>query len=212
MDNKSLDPKKCFSINLNKLMEQRNVSRNKLSEELNIKYSTLCEWMKGTMMPRADKLELVANYFNVPSSRLLEDPNSKVLSVRYPFVTKIPNGYTLEQAANEFFAGWGIIQFMDNAPEHIGIKTTHPCNPTQPRYATGEPVSFMITDKITEFDKDYLIQRDGHDAEIVRIYKKPNSEELEYIMVPIYNDEQVYSVTYEYDELEASYKIIGIVD
>ena len=54
-------------------------------------------------------MELVANYFKTTSSKLLEDPNAEILTYKYPFVTKIPAGYTLEQASDEFFAGWGII-------------------------------------------------------------------------------------------------------
>ena len=56
MNSKNTDPKICFATNLKKIMEAKKISRKKLSDDLNIKYSTLCEWLKGTMMPRTDKM------------------------------------------------------------------------------------------------------------------------------------------------------------
>lgn len=211
MNNKNTDPKICFATNLKKFMELNKVSRNKLSADLDIKYSTICEWLKGTMLPRADKMEIVANYFNTTSSKLLEDPNAEVLVYKYPFVKRIPSGYTLEQASSEFFSGWGMISHMKDIKDHYGIVLQKECNPTQPHYANGEPVSFVLTNRITEFDKDYLIRRNGHDAEIVRIYRDPKENKfIKYIMVPVYNEEENYSSTYEYNEDELDCEIIGI--
>lgn len=213
MSNKKTEPKKCFAHNLKKFMERNNINRKKLSEDLNIKYSTICEWLKGTILPRADKMEMVAEYFNTTSSKLLEDPFEEILVYKYPFVTKIPSGYTLTQASDEFFSGWGVIQTKKIVGEHIGIQTNHECNPSQPFYAVGQPVSFILTDKINELNKNYLIRRNNHDAEIVRIYVDPNEQQhTKYIMVPVYNEECEYQYNYEYDENELGYEIIGIED
>lgn len=220
MNNKNTDPKICFATNLKKYMELRNVSRKKLSEDINIKYSTICEWLKGTMLPRADKMEIVANYFNTTSSRLLEDPNAEVLVYKYPFVTKIPDGYTLEQASDEFFSGWGVIQHVKQVPNHYGLTITHECNPMQPRYSKGEPVSFKLTSYVSDYDCDYLIRRKGHDAEIVRIYEDQEPpfivedyendyrEIIYYVMIPVYNEENNYEPYHTFN-LSADYEIIG---
>ena len=94
---------------------------------------------------------------------------------------------------------------------YYGIVLQKECNPTQPHYANGEPVSFVLTNRITEFDKDYLIRRDGYDAEIVRVYRDPKENKfIKYIMVPVYNEEENYSTTYEYNEDELACEIIGI--
>ena len=212
MNNKSTDPKSCFAKNLKDYMDRNSVSRKKLSDDLNIKYSTICEWLKGTMLPRADKLELVADYFKTTSSKLLEDPNVEILTYKYPYVTKIPAGYSLERASDEFFAGWGIISMKRNVEPHFGIQTTHECNPSQPHYANGEPISFTITDKIFDFGRDYVIRRDGHDAEIVTIYQDPNViSHIRFVMVPVYNEEKNYTPFYFNDD-ESGYEILGIVD
>lgn len=220
MNNKSTDPKVCFATNLKKYMEIYKVNRKKLSEDINIKYSTICEWLKGTMLPRADKMEIVANYFNTTSSKLLEDPNEKILVYKYPFVTKIPADYTLEQASQEFFSGWGIIQNVKEIPNCYGLIIGHECNPMQPRYSIGEPVSFKLTDKVDEYDCDYLIRRDGRSAEIMRIYEDQNPPSIwvddedfkdqlvYYVMIPVYNDEKDYE-PFHTSSMDADYKIIG---
>lgn len=220
MNSKNTDPKICFATNLKKIMETKKVSRKKLSDDLNIKYSTLCEWLKGTMMPRADKMELVASYFNTTSSRLLEDPNTEILVYKYPFVTRIPADYTLEQASEEFFAGWGVIQHIKNIPNYYGLTITHECNPVQPRYARGEFISFKLTNEVTDYDCDYLIRRNGHDAEIVRIFEDQeppfiveddeddDRELIYYVMIPVYNEEKNYEPYHTFN-LSADYEIIG---
>lgn len=207
------DPKICFSMNLKKFMEYKNISRKKLSEDLNIKYSTICEWIKGTMLPRADKMNIVAKYFGITSSDLLEDPNKKTISYQYPFVTKIPQGYTLEQASKEFFSGWGVIMSTKDVQNHFGIICENECNPMQPHFAINEPVSFAVTNVIDTYDEDYVIRREGHDAEIVRIFRDQNEQKFKrYIMVPVYNNKQKYDITYEYDEDELGYEVLGKVE
>lgn len=220
MNSKNTDPKICFATNLKKIMETKKISRKKLSDDLNIKYSTLCEWLKGTMMPRADKMELVASYFNTTSSRLLEDPNTEILVYKYPFVTRIPADYTLEQASEEFFAGWGVIQHIKNIPNYYGLTITHECNPMQPRYARGESISFKLTNEVTDYDCDYLIRRNGHDAEIVRIFEDQeppfivgddgddDRELIYYVMIPVYNEEKNYEPYHTFN-LSTDYEIIG---
>ena len=77
----SLGNKKVFSSNLIYYMDKYQVSRNKLSEDLNIKYSTLCEWISAKKYPRIDNIEKIANYFGIPKSALIEgeaSPYSKI--------------------------------------------------------------------------------------------------------------------------------------
>lgn len=58
--------------NIVRLMEQNDVDRNKLSNDLNISYTTIRDWVKGITYPRIDKIEMLANYFGVSKSDLVE--------------------------------------------------------------------------------------------------------------------------------------------
>ena len=69
----SLGNKQVLAYNLNNLMKSRGIDRNDLCEALNLKYSTVSEWLSANKYPRIDKIELLANYFKVQKSALIEE-------------------------------------------------------------------------------------------------------------------------------------------
>ncbi|WLR88545.1 helix-turn-helix transcriptional regulator [Streptococcus iniae] len=69
----SLGNKEVFAKNLNRFMERRGIDRNKLVEDLGFKYTTVTDWTIGRTYPRIDKIEMLANYFGVQKSDLIED-------------------------------------------------------------------------------------------------------------------------------------------
>lgn len=68
-----LGNKEIFSKNLKYYMALNDKNRQQISDDLKIKYSTLCEWVSGKKYPRIDKIELLANYFKIKKSDLIED-------------------------------------------------------------------------------------------------------------------------------------------
>ena len=73
MKNKKLENKKVLAKNLQYYMDLNNISRNELIEALDLKYMTLSDWLNAKTYPRIDKIELLANYFNINKSDLIED-------------------------------------------------------------------------------------------------------------------------------------------
>ena len=69
--------KKVFSENLERLMKERGKSRNDICQALNFKYSTFSDWANGNKYPRIDKIEMLANYFGVLKSDLIEEKRAK---------------------------------------------------------------------------------------------------------------------------------------
>lgn len=76
--------KEIFSANLEKLMSSRDVDRNKLCSDLGLKYTTVRDWLKGITYPRIGKIELLADYFGVNKSDLIEDKTQEVNEVKIP--------------------------------------------------------------------------------------------------------------------------------
>ncbi|EGJ19085.1 helix-turn-helix family protein [Streptococcus pneumoniae GA47368] len=76
--------KEIFSANLEKLMTSRGVDRNKLCSDLGLKYTTVRDWLKGITYPRIGKIELLADYFGVNKSDLIEDKTQEVKEVKIP--------------------------------------------------------------------------------------------------------------------------------
>ena len=68
-----LGNKDIFSKNLKMYMEDKGVSRTQLAEVLDTPYSTLSDWVNGKKYPRIDKIELLANYFGIDKSDLIEE-------------------------------------------------------------------------------------------------------------------------------------------
>ena len=68
-----MDNKDIFASNLKRQMELKGKSRNDISNALGISYFTITDWVKGKKYPRMDKVEMLANYFGIPKSDLIED-------------------------------------------------------------------------------------------------------------------------------------------
>lgn len=69
----NLGNKEIFARNLNHYMNINSVDRNKLCSDLDLNYTTVREWTNGTAYPRIDKIEMLANYFNILKSDLIEE-------------------------------------------------------------------------------------------------------------------------------------------
>ena len=87
-----MDNKEIFSINLKRLMEQKGVSRQDLSDVLGVSYFTISDWVKGKKYPRMDKVEMLADYFGVLKSDLIE---AKGMNKTLPQVQKLTEGETM---------------------------------------------------------------------------------------------------------------------
>lgn len=68
-----LGNKEVLARNLKRLMSENNIDRNKMCDDLKLKYSTVSEWLSANKYPRIDKIELMAKYFNVKKSDIIED-------------------------------------------------------------------------------------------------------------------------------------------
>lgn len=73
-----LGNKEIMAENIQKLMKSRGIDRRKLSDDLNISYTTVSDWVNGKTYPRIDKIEIMADYFNVTKSQLVESASSQI--------------------------------------------------------------------------------------------------------------------------------------
>jgi transcriptional regulator with XRE-family HTH domain len=58
-------------------MDKHNKDRNDLVRDLGFKYPTLSDWINGKIYPRIDKIEILANYFGIEKSDLIEERSDK---------------------------------------------------------------------------------------------------------------------------------------
>ena len=65
--------KKVFSKNLNYYMKEKGVTQIDIINDLGINKSAISTWCNGTRLPREDKIDLLAKYFNITRSDLMEE-------------------------------------------------------------------------------------------------------------------------------------------
>ena len=83
-----MDNKEIFSINLRRIMEQKGVSRQDLSKVLGVSYFTISDWVNGKKYPRMDKVEMLADYFGILKSDLIEDKGANKTLPQVPTLTE----------------------------------------------------------------------------------------------------------------------------
>lgn len=64
--------KKIFSQNLRYYMEVNKKTQADLMKDLNLSSSTLSNWCTGLKLPRMDKVQMLADYFGINKSDLIE--------------------------------------------------------------------------------------------------------------------------------------------
>lgn len=65
--------KKTMAKNLSYYVERSGKTKKELAEIIGVAPSTFNEWTKGNKYPRIDKIELLANYFRILKSDLIEE-------------------------------------------------------------------------------------------------------------------------------------------
>jgi len=69
----SLGNKEIMAQNIKRLMELYQKDRTDICKDLGFKYTTFADWCNGKTYPRIDKIEMLANYFNVSKADLVEE-------------------------------------------------------------------------------------------------------------------------------------------
>ena len=78
-----LGNKEIMARNIQFYMDKYGKTRQDMCEALGVKYTTFTDWVKGNTYPRIDKIELMANYFGISKSDLVEDHTKEPTDDRY---------------------------------------------------------------------------------------------------------------------------------
>ncbi len=96
-----LGNREIMAQNIKYYMDKNNKTRNEICHDLGFAYSTFSDWVNGKKYPRIDKIELMAKYFNVSKTDLVErhqkgaGPQS-ARGVRIPVLGRVVAGIPLE--------------------------------------------------------------------------------------------------------------------
>lgn len=67
--------RKVFVKKLGYYMQLNGKNQMDLMKDLNLKSATVSSWCTGKKLPRMDKIQMLADYFHIEKSDLLEDKN-----------------------------------------------------------------------------------------------------------------------------------------
>lgn len=65
--------KEVFARNLRYYMDSRGKNQKELAEIVGVSAPTMNDWLKAKKYPRIDKIEILANYFGILKSDLIEE-------------------------------------------------------------------------------------------------------------------------------------------
>lgn len=86
--------REILSENLERLIDSRAIDQKVLAEKIGVSETTISNWVRGTKYPRIDKIQALADYFNIMHSDLVTDSNQSDkpsnLIPATPFTVRIP--------------------------------------------------------------------------------------------------------------------------
>jgi repressor LexA len=198
-----LGNKEIFSKNLQYYMELNNKTRSDVCRDLDIPYSTFTDWCNANIYPRIDKIEMLANYFDIKKSDLVEDKSNKDTTVyKIPILGTVKAGYNwlAEENIVDYIT---IKENMPNIKEYFALRITG--DSMLPLLSEGDLVIVHSQDDV-ESGQTAVILINGEEATVKKIIKTNEGIEL-HAMNPYY---PVKKFTFE-DMKNIPVEIIGRV-
>ncbi len=202
-----LGNKEIFAKNLNYYMNINKKNRSDVCRDLDIPYSTFTDWCNANIYPRIDKIEMLANYFDIKKSDLVE--NKEKLDMIGNPVTSIPilgivkAGY--DYLAQENWVGTIDVEtsLVGNGKDYFALKVHG--NSMSPALIEDD---IVIIKKQNDFENgDIVVAIINGDEATIKKGKKSDSSILLQPLNPSYEP-----LIFTYDEMKTiPVEIVGIV-
>lgn len=170
----SLGNKQIMVRNIQYYMSLHHKDRNDMCEALGVKYTTFTDWVKGNSYPRIDKIELMANYFGISKSDLVEEHSSQSNSTKGRTINvlgRVAAGIPIN-AINEIIDTEEISEEMAKTGEYFGLKIRG--DSMEPRICDGDVVIVRQQDNAESGDI-VIAMVNGDDATCKRLVKYASS-------------------------------------
>ena len=110
----SLGNKEILSKNLKHYIERSGKDRRELAETWGFPYSTVTDWINGKKYPRIDRIEVMADYFGILKSDLIEEKMTEEIKKDNDTISSIVVRMTMDK---DFLAAVESLYALD--PEQI---------------------------------------------------------------------------------------------
>lgn len=113
---KGLGNAKIFAENLRHYINASGRLDKDVAAAIGVATTTFSEWVNGKKYPRIDKIEMLANYFHIQKSDLIEDkenkPDSTIIQANMTPIFKIISGGVAELPLSEQERVLGVLRGM----------------------------------------------------------------------------------------------------
>lgn len=193
--------KEIFSKNLQYYMSINNKDRYDLVKDLKFPYSTVTDWINGNSYPNIGRIEILANYFNIEKSDLIEKRTLK--KNRIPVLGKIPAGIPIEMIEEVIDYEEISEEMLKGDREYFGLKVSG--DSMTPKYLDGDVLIVQKTNDC-ESGQDCIVMVNGDDGTFKRVIKNKDG----IILQPLNPNYEIKF--YSNDEIEKlPIKILGVV-
>lgn len=117
----NLGNKEIMARNIQYYMDKYEKTRQDMCEALGVKYTTFTDWVKGNSYPRIDKIELMANYFGIDKSDLVEDKHTRKKGTTINVLGNVAAGIPIE-AIEDIIDTEEITEEMAKTGSFFGLK------------------------------------------------------------------------------------------
>lgn len=155
-------------------MDLHHKSRNDMCAALGVSYSTFTDWVKGKKYPRIDKIELMANYFNITKADLVEEPTRKTKKFEIPVLGYVRAGIPIE-AVEEILDYEEISEDMARQGEYFALKIKG--DSMEPRIREGDVV-IVRKQSVVDNGDIAVVLVNGDDATVKKFFRYDNGISL----------------------------------
>lgn len=166
--------KATMSHNIKYYMDLHHKSRNDMCAALGVSYSTFTDWVKGKKYPRIDKIELMANYFNITKADLVEEPTRKTKKFEIPVLGYVRAGIPIE-AVEEILDYEEISEDMARQGEYFALKIKG--DSMEPRIREGDVV-IVRKQSVVDNGDIAVVLVNGDDATVKKFFRYDNGISL----------------------------------
>lgn len=213
MKTKDLGNKRIMSNNIKRHLAQRGLNVKDFSTEMDFKYTTVLDWVNAKTYPRIDKIELMARYFGVDKSDLVEEYNpikekqsttKQILDNIFNKLEKPRQDKVVAYAKSELDEQNKVVEIAD-----YQIEKEYPYYDDAVSAGTGQYIGTSQRETITlpvDFDADYVVPVYGdsmepeyHDGDYIFIESTVNLNDGEIGVFEYYGDTYVKQLILEDD-------------
>lgn len=103
--------------NLQKLIDYKGIDQSELADYLGVSNASVSYWISGEKYPRIDKIQKIADFFNVPKSHLTEEQPSKIQPnvKKVPILGTIRNGDPILVEENFYGYKYELVDYLPNS-------------------------------------------------------------------------------------------------